>query len=154
MSYKISDILIGLIFAGLIIGTGFMQTGLKSGPQIVMLLFGLLTLGSLLAKQPFNTSIPFYILLGTMMFVNIFIMTGLITDVLSPDDVRPVDTKVERHYVMQMNWIWGVLATLVLSPLTLLLYHKKIQRNKVLEISLTTIFIILTAIIYIKNEIL
>ena len=61
MNYKISDILIGLIFVLLIIGTGFMQTQLKNEPQIYMLIFGLLTLVSLFAKQPFKTSIPFYI---------------------------------------------------------------------------------------------
>lgn len=154
MNYKLSDILIRLLFAGLIIGTGFMQTKLKNEPQIYMLLFGLLTLGSLFAKQPFKTSIPFYILLGTMLYINIFILTNQIVNIISPDDGWVVDTNGERHRVMQMNWIWGVLAGLVLSPLTIILYHKKIRRNKVLEISLTTIFIILTTIIYIKHEIL
>jgi len=129
-----------------------MQTALKQEPQVYMLLFGLLTLGSLFAKQPFKTSIPFYILLGTMLFINIFILTGLIMDILSPDDGRFVDTNGEKHHVMQLDWVWGVLAALVLAPLTLMLYHKKIQRNKALEISLTTIFIIVTAIIYIRYE--
>jgi hypothetical protein len=154
MSYKPTDILIGLLFAGLLLGTGFMQTDLKNEPQIFMLLFGLLTLGSLFAKQPFKTSIPFYILLGTMLYINIFILTNFIIDTISPGDGWVVDTTGVRHRVMQMNWIWGVLTGLVLSPLTIVLYHKKIKRNRVLEISLTTIFIILTAIIYIKHEIL
>jgi glucan phosphoethanolaminetransferase (alkaline phosphatase superfamily) len=152
MSYKISDILIGLIFAGLLIGTGFMQADLKNKSQIFMLLFGLLTLGSLFAKQLFKTIIPFYILLGTMLYINIFILTNFIIDRISPGDGWVVDNIGERRRVMQMNWIWGVLAGLVLSPLAIILYHKKIKRNRVLEISLTTIFIILTAIIYIKHE--
>jgi len=154
MNYKFSDILIGLLFAGLIIGTGFMQIQLKNMPQIYMLLFGLLTLGSLFAKQTFKTSIPFYILLGTMLYINIFILTNLIVNAISPDDGWFVGTNGERHRVMQMNWIWGVLAGIFLSPLTIFMYHKKIQRNKILEISLTTIFIVLTSIIYIKYEIL
>ncbi len=153
MRYKISDILIGLIFAGLIIGTGLMQPDLKSKPQVYMLLFGLLTLGSLFSKQPFQTSIPFYILLGIMLYINFFMLTNFIVDTISPDDGWVVDNNGERHRVMQMNWIWGVLAGLVLSPLTIFLYHKKKQRNKVLEISFTIIFIILTAIIYFKYEI-
>jgi len=149
MNYKLSDILIGLLFSGLIIGTGFMQTQLKNEPQIYMLLFGLLTLGSLFARQPLKTSIPFYILLGTMLFINIYILTNQIVNAISPDDGWLVNTNGERLGIMRMNWIWGVLAGLVLTPLTIVLYHKKIRRNKVLEISLTSIFIILTAIIYI-----
>src|SRR5690554_4452737 len=147
MKYKFYDILTGLFFTGLIIGTGFMQTQLKNEPQIYMLLFGLLTLGSLFAKQPFKTSIPFYILLGTMLYINIFILTNFIVNTISPDDGWFVDNNGERHRVMQMNWIWGVLVGLVLSPLTIFIYHKIIKRNKVLEVSLTTVFIILTAII-------
>lgn len=154
MNNKLSDILIGLLFAGLIVGTGFMQTQLKNQPQIYMLLFGLLTLGSLLAKQTFNTSVPFYILLGTMLYINIFILTNRIVTIISPNDVWGADTNGERHRVMPMNWVWGVLTGLVLSPLAIMLYHKKVKRNKRLEISLTTIFIVLTAIIYIKHELL
>jgi hypothetical protein len=153
MNYKLSDTLIGLLFAGLIIGTGFMQTQLKNEAQICMLLFGALTLGSLVAKKPFKTSIPFYILLGTMLYINIFILTNYTVNRISPDDGWFVDNDGERHRVMQMNWIWGVLTGLVLSPLTIVLYHKKIKRNKLLEISLTSIFIILTAIIYTKHVI-
>lgn len=154
MSYKLSNILTGFLFAGLIIGTGFMQTELKSTAQIFMLLFGLLTLGSLVAKQPFNTSIPFYILLGIMLFISIFVLTNLIVNAVLPDDGWVVDNKGERYRVMSMNWMWGVLAGLVISPVVVFLYHRKIQRNKILEISLTTVFIISTAIIYITHEIL
>ena len=154
MNLKLSHILTGLLFAGLIIGTGFMQTELKSTPQLFMLLFGLLTLGSLVAKQPFKTSILFYILLEVMLFISIFILTSLIVNTIMPDDGWVVDDKGERYRVMEMNWMWGVLAGLVISPAVVFLYHRKIQRNKVLEISLTAIFIISTAIIYITHEIL
>lgn len=154
MSYKLSDILTGLLFAGLIIGTGFMQANLKNGPQVFMLLLGLFTLGSLFAKQPFKTPIPFYILFGVMLYINIFILTNLIVNTLIPDDGWVVDNNGERYRVMSMNWMWGVLAGLVISPVAIFLYHRKIQRNKVLEISLTAIFIISTSIIYITHEIL
>ncbi|HTO16755.1 MAG TPA: hypothetical protein VLZ83_13380 [Edaphocola sp.] len=154
MHYKLSDLLIGLLFIGLIIGTGFMQTQLKSDIQIYMLLFGLMTLGSLLAQTHIKTSIPFYILLGTMLYVSIFIMTNIILNLLSSNDVLLVDNNGARHLLIQRNAIWGVFAGIMLSPLIVFLYHKKIKRNKVLEISLTTIFIIITAIIYIKYQIL
>jgi hypothetical protein len=118
-----------------------------------MLLFGFLILGSLFAKQPFKISIPFYILLGLMLYINIFILTTLIVNKINPDDGWFIESNGERHRVMQMNWVWGVLLGVIFSPLTTILYHKKIQRNKVLEVSLTTIFIVVTAIIYIKYEI-
>ena len=153
MNYKLSDLFVGLIFAGLIFGTGFMQTQLKNEPQINMLLFGFLILGSLFAKQPSKISIPFYILLGLMFYINIFIMTNLIVNKINPDDGWFDDSNGERHRVMQMNWVWGVLLGFIFSPLTIVLYHKKIHRNKVLEILLTTIFIVVTAIIYIKHKI-
>ncbi len=153
MNFKLSDILIALIFAGLIIGT-FLQTQIKNEALINMLLFGLLTLKLLFAKHSFKTSIPFYILLGTMVYINIFELTNIIIFKISPEKSNSgfIDINGERHATMQMNWLWGVFSGLILSPLTIVLYHKKIQRNKILEISLTTIFIVLTAIIYIKKK--
>lgn len=89
-----------------------------------------------------------------MLYINIFILTNLVVNATSPDDGWVLDSNGTRRRVMQMNWIWAVLAGLVLSPLTIILYHKKTQRNKALEILFTTVFIILSAIIYIKYEIL
>src|SRR5690606_41766248 len=108
MNLKLSHILTGLLFAGLIIGTGFMQTELKSTPQLFMLLFGLLTLGALVAKQPFKTSILFYILLEVMLVIRIFILTKLIVSTIMPEDDWVVDGKGERYGVMEMIWMWGV----------------------------------------------
>jgi hypothetical protein len=152
MNYKLSDLFVGLIFAGLIFGTGFMQTQLKNEPQINMLWFGFLILWSLFAKHPFKTSIPFYILLGSMFYINIFILTTLIVNKFNPDDGWFIVSNGERHRVKQMNWIWGVLFGVIFSPLTTVLYYKKIHRNKVLEVSFTTIFIFVTAIIYINTK--
>ena len=154
MNFKFSDILIGLLFIGLVIGTAIVQTHLKNKPQIIMIGFGLLTLASLFARKPFKTSIPFYILLGTMIYINVFIVTNFFLNVISPDDGWVVDNNGERNCVMQMNWIWGVLSGTIISLLTILVYHKFIKRNRLLEISLTTIFITVTIIIYVIYEIL
>ena len=154
MNYKLLDILVGLLFVGLLIGTAFTQTELKNESQVYMLLFGLLTFVSFFAKKPFKTSIPFYILLGIMLYTSILIITTQVVNLIRPNDGWFVESNGERHRVMQMNWMWGVLFGFVFSPVIIVLYHKKVQRNKTLEISLTAIFIILTAIIYIKQEIL
>jgi len=129
-----------------------MQTELKNKPQVFMLLFGGLTLGSLLLKKPFHTAIPFYVLLGTMLYINVFIITNQLITLMNPDEGWFIDSNGERQRVMQMNWIWGVFTGLILSPLLVILYHKKINRNSLIEISMTTLFIISTAIIYIKHE--
>lgn len=153
MKYKLSDIIVGLLLVGLIIGTGFFQTQLKNQSQFFLLLLGLLTLGSLFAKRPFQTSILFYILLGIIFYINIFSLSNHIIDIINPNDGWVIDSSGEKQRVMQMNWKWANLLGLVLTPLLMVLYHKIIGKNKVLEISLTTIFIILTFIIYIKYEI-
>ncbi len=148
MHFKLSNILIILLFTSLIIGTAFMQTKLRDDPQVYMLLFGLLTWVSLFAKRTFLTSIPFYILLGVMLYMNIFMQTYQLSNFINPNDGWVVDSSGERQRVMQLNWVWCILAGLVLSPLIIILYHKKAQGNKVVEIAFVSVFVLVTAIIY------
>jgi len=152
MNFKFSDIVIGIIFAGLIIGTALLQNDLKNEPQITMFIFGIMTIASFFAKVPFKTSVPFYILLGTMIYINVFILTNLFVNIISPDDGWVVDSTGQKHRVMQMNWIWGVLSGIVFASISILIYHKLIKRNRILEISLTTIFVIVTIVIFVKKE--
>jgi len=154
MNFKFSDILIGLIFSALVVGTAILQNDFKNEPQVIMLIFGLMTLASFFAKQPFKTSVPFYILLGTMICINVFIVTNLLLNIISPDNTRVVDKAAENHQFMNMNWIWGYFSGFLLSPLIVLLYHKRAKRNRFLEISLTAVFIVITLIIYLKNELI
>jgi len=148
MNLKLPNILIILLFTGLIVGTAFLQTKLRDDPQVYMLLFGLLTLVSLFAKRTFLTSIPFYILLGVMLYMNIFMQTYQISNMINPNDGWIVDSSGERQRVMQLNWVWCILAGLILSPLIVILYHKKAERNKVLEITFIGVFVLVSAIIY------
>ena len=153
MKLKFLDILIGLTFIFLIIGAAIMQTGLKNEPQIEMILFGFITLASLFIKQPNNTSILLYILLAMLIYINTFIVTNFIVNIINPDDGWFVDN-TGRHRVMSLNWIWGVVAGIIISPLMVIIYHKFVKRNRLLEILLTIFFIITTIIIYIIYEIL
>lgn len=150
MGHRLLDVFVGIIFAGSLVGMGFMQTRLKDGPQLLLLAFGLLTVVSFYAKPPFRSSVPFYILLGAMLYTSIFLLVHLITNSIAPDTAWIIDAHGERRRVMGMNWIWGVLAGLILSPLMLILYHRKVRRNRILEISLTVVFILSTGIIYFK----
>lgn len=150
MNQKLSNTFSGLLFAALILGSGFIHGQLKSELTVFVLLFVLVILGSLVGKPPLKSSIPFYFFLGTLLFIHIFFLTNFIVSTIFPMDGLVIDTNGEKQRVMQMNWVWGFIAGLVLSPLTVFLYHKKIKQNKVLEILLTTLFIILTVIINLK----
>lgn len=77
-----------------------------------------------------------------------------ITNMINPTDGWVVDSSGARQRVMQLNWVWGVFAGLILSPLIVILYHKKVQRNKMLEIAFVGVFVLVTAVFYfMKNPI-
>lgn len=154
MPFKLSDIVIGLLFVGLVIGTAMMQVHLKSGPQLLMLVFGLIVLASLLAGKHFKTPVPFYLFIGAMVFTNAFMLTTHFANVMNPDSGWIVDSNGVRQRVMNMTWIWGVLSGLILTPLAILVYHKFIKRQPILEISTTVLFLVLTAMVYVQHEIL
>lgn len=149
--YHLSTI---VLFCGLLIGMGFTQTHLKSMPQIIMFFFGIFTLASLSIKSSFISSIPFYVVLLVMFYINIYLLTHLIVDFIHPYQgwITNPNGTIDRR--MNTNWIWGIFTSFILSPLAVIFYYKKIQRNKFLEMSFMSIFIILTAIIYIKDELL
>ena len=151
MKYKSIDSFIALLFIGLLICTGYTQFDLKKEPQIYMLLFGILTLVSLFAKPPFRTGLPFFILLGVMCYISIFVLNIEIMNIINPEDGWITDSNGEKQRVMRMNWIWGVFLGLLLSPILVTLYQRRIKRNTSLEIAFTTVFILVTAIIYIKK---
>jgi len=138
---------LSILFAGLLAGTGVMQTNLKSQPQIYLMVLGIVVLVSLFTKKFFKIPIPFYILLGIMLYVNIFMVTNFIADLLNPNDGW-MEHQGEKRRVMGMNWVWGIFTGFILSWMMVLFYHKKIQKNKVLEIVFVAVFILTTFIIY------
>ena len=154
MTFKLSDIVIGLLFVGLVIGTAMMQGHLKSGPQLLMLVFALIVLASLLAGKHFKTPVLFYLFIGAMVFTNVFMLTTHLANVINPDIGWIVDSNGVRQRVMNMTWIWGVLSGLILAPLAILAYHKFIKRQPILEISTVVLFLVLTTMVYVQHEIL
>jgi len=72
MARKFTNVIVGIVFIALLIGTGMTQTHLKNKPQIFMLALGLITLISFCSKQKVISSILFYIILTIMLYVNIF----------------------------------------------------------------------------------
>lgn len=152
MKPHFSDIIIKTIFLGLILAKVFIRPEIKSDAELFLLFLSLITLLSLLFRQPYTTSIVFYILLGIILFENIFFVVDMFVNTFTPDSGEVIESNGTRHRVMQMNWVWGVLCSLSLTPLIIFFYYKKKQQYKLLEIGLTVIFIIETAINYLKNE--
>ncbi|SEL31370.1 hypothetical protein SAMN04488505_10213 [Chitinophaga rupis] len=138
MRNNISNILLGLGFAGLLIGSAYIQTDLKNKPQIFMLLFGALTLISFFTKYETVSTTLLYLLLGALLFMDYCFFTIWIDGIIS---IHP-------------DWtgIYGMLTGLILSPLTILFYHKIKRRNRKMEVAVITIFMFVTAIIYVKYE--
>lgn len=75
-------------------------------------------------------------------------LTNSVIDILTPK--RIVEEGDEVLYpVANMNWVWGVILGFILSPMTIILYHKTNSRNRLLEIGVTALFILSTTVIYI-----
>ncbi|HEY8917807.1 MAG TPA: hypothetical protein VIM87_15290 [Chitinophaga sp.] len=137
MKNNLSNLLTGLAFAGLLIGSAHMQMQLKNKPQVFMLLLGVLTLISFFTKYKTISTILLYMLLATLLYMTYFSLTYLV--ITGSDD-----------------WlgIYGIMTGLILSPLTILLYHKMKRRNKKMEVAVTAIFVFVTTLVYINYELL
>lgn len=143
MTKRNVNVIIGLIFAVLLIGTGIMQTHLKNEALIFMLIFGVLTFISFIIKQKSISTLLFYILTGAILYINYFMLTDLIIDLINPNRGW-VEFEGERHRVMDLSWIWGVIMGFIFSPLTLILYHRTKIRDRKIEIGATVVFLIIT----------
>src|SRR4051812_26442471 len=112
-----------LMFLAFIPGTVFMFDGLKDGPQVFLLVLGALTLITFLVKARDYAVILFYLLFGIMCYINYFLLTYWIINTLNPD-AGWVTFEGERYRVMTMDWVWAILAGLVLASVTMYAYSR------------------------------
>lgn len=152
MKYTLADILIALGFMLLIIGSNMIQSGLKNDIQLYLILFGLVSLASLFSNGAFKTKLPFYILLGIMLYVNIFMLTNYVVNKLQADNAWITDNNGQKHRIMQWQWLWGALSGIIISPLLVLFYHTKIKSNKIIERAYIIMFISASILIYVKHK--
>ena len=149
MHQKFKPILIGLLFTILIIVNIIFQINLKNNIQLFIIIISFLILISQLTKRSAKISILFYILLGTLFYSNIFVISFYLIDLINPYDGLDTYNNGEKFRVMQTNWIWSVLLGIILSPWAIFQYNKIKPRYRILEISLTLVFILSTTILYI-----
>lgn len=116
-----------------------------------MLVLGVLTFSSFVFRKKLISTILFSTILGVMLYVNLFLLTNFIVDTFNPDKELG-DLDEVRHRGMDMNWIWGVQAGIILSPLILFFYHTSKLRSRMIETVVTVLFVITTIVIYIIYE--
>lgn len=129
-----------------------LQTDLKAIPQLVMILLGIITVLAFIYKPAApNTTLLFYLITSIMLYSAIFSVSENIIDLLYPDRGWILH-EGEKKRVMDMSWVWSVAAGLILSPLSLVLYHRSKLRNPRLEKGVSVLFLAMTLVIYIVWE--
>ncbi len=142
-----TNIGIAILFMILIIGVGFAQIGLKENPQRIMIGFGMITLILKFFKQEKVSTILFSFLIGVLLCVVIFIGIEFFVHKLNPN-AGWVEVDGKKRRVMDMNWVWGILGGIIISPIITIKYYKSVNKNKILELIFLILFIIVTTIIY------
>lgn len=152
MNARIINILTGLFFAILLTLTGILQSDLKAMPQLVMIAFGIVTLVSFIfIPGSMLTTLLFYTVTGFMLYCAFFELSEYVVDFLYPERGW-IEHEGGKKRVMDMSWIWSVAVGFVLSPLTLVLYHRSKLRNPSLEMGVCALFLVMTVVIYIVLE--
>jgi hypothetical protein len=150
MKFKKADILSSLMFISLLIGAYIMLDGLKAFVYLWVLLFGGVTLVSLLLNKKTISTILFYLLIGLILLVTYLMLINLIIPMRDPNIIGAIAGKHDDK--IYMDWRWGILFGFLLTFLTILLYHKSRQKNRVIEIAFAVLFIVIAFIRYIMES--
>lgn len=151
MEFTPKDIITILIFIALLYDWGGTQTGLKSMPQIVLILMGLCTFGLSILNQKKVFKVFFYSIFGLTIFTGVF---GITLEVI--DFFLPNRGKVEIDKTLYgTNGIIPISETILSVLMTiglLLLYATKWKSKIKLERFFSLAFTVLTSIIWIVTE--
>jgi len=124
MNYKLSDILIGLLFTGLIIGTGFMQTQLKNEPQIYFIIFSGLTALLLFTKAQVIPGILYKLLIGLMFYFMFFVFCMYIIDLIAPERATGYLEDGRKIKFNDFTFLYAVYIGSILSVFTVVIYTR------------------------------
>jgi len=80
------------------------------------------------------------------------LLTNFIVDAISSKKEWVEINGVMRRQ-MNMDWIWGVLVGIVLSPLMLIVYNKARPKHRIMEVVTTTMFLVITTVVYLIYEV-
>ena len=148
---KKTDILISVVLACLLIFSGVVQTSLKGAPQIVMLVWGGLTLLSLLMSQGRVANFMFTVLFGTLLAVAYFALIFLFTSWMSDPYID--SEGIRRHPMPTGELLLGFVGASVLTPFTISIYRKTHWHHRGIKIAASALFCAITAVVFIVTEV-
>lgn len=145
-----TDILIGLILLGLLAFSGSMQMGMKGEPLLVMLVFGVLTLLSLLMNLQIANRM-FMLLFGVILAMAYFVLTFMLASSMTDPFV---DSNGVVHATMPTGELFlGLLSSLILTPWTMLKFYKLQWHHRTIKIVIMALFCLMMAVIYYVSEV-
>ena len=145
------DILISGVLACLLIFSGVVQASLKGAPQIVMLVWGGLTLLSLLMNQGRVANFMFTVLFGILLAAAYFALIFLFTSWMSGPYI---DSKgIRRHPMPTGELFLGFVGALVLTPFVISTYRKTHWHHRGIKITASALFCAITAVVFIVTEV-
>ena len=77
-------------------------------------------------------------------------LTNYVVNKLQADNAWITDNNGQKHRIMQ--WLWGALSGIIISPLLAFFYHNKIKSNKIIERAYIIMFISASILIYVKHK--
>ena len=145
------DILISVVLACLLIFSGVVQTSLKGAPQIVMLVWGGLTLLSLLMSQGRVANFMFTVLFGTLLAVAYFALIFLFASWMSDPYID--SEGIRRHPMPTGELLLGFVGAFVLTPFTIFTFRKIHWHHRGIKIAASALFCVITAVVFIVTEV-
>ena len=151
MKFTPKDTITILVFIALLYVWGDTQTGLKSMPQIVLILFGLCTFGLSFLNQKKAFKVFFYSIFGLTIFTGVFGITFEVMDFFLPNRGMVEIDKTLYGTNGSIPISETILSALITIGL-LLLYATKWKSKIKIERVFSLAFTVITSIIWIVTE--
>lgn len=134
----------------LLFGWGLIQPELKNKPQIALIIWGLITYALSFTQRKWLFKIPFYLILGTLVFATSFGVFIELSDLLTPVEING------QYHGTNGGLFYAILGTLIGSVATIIflfIYHKKIRLAKTIEKNYSLAFTLFVLSIWILDEV-
>lgn len=158
MNRHSEDVFIRILFLFIIVGWVFCQIHLKKMPQIILLILGVFSLIGLVKKANSQAGKVFVLLISILLFIGLFQAIECMEDIISPNGLRSYiaenGIKHVIHPTMDNSFLWTIPLSATLAFLLVRYYFKKGSRSNYLEILFSSLFILVTIVIYLKREVL
>lgn len=133
----------------MLIITAIVQTHLKMMPQIVMLVLGCITFSTYFLKNGKYSKSFFYLLFSLLSFITFLYLLFKLVDILFPYKPSPTP-KMD----LMLLTIIPIAIAIVLTPISLFIYHKYVKQDLELERTVSLLFSIITLFIFIFFELI